>query len=370
LNFEDRVTAVAKLGFTERQARFLTTVMLHAGICVPRQYARFAGIAYGHKVNHFFDKLIERRYATVSACRHNRAALYHVRHHALYTAIGQPDSRYRRPVSAQLAIERLMRLDGVLTSSDLIWLGDEAERVAFFALVAPSLPRQRLPHAVVGKGTSARVRLFPEQLPIGVSPTGRAFFLFPAMPPFEDRIRVFVQHHHDVLRAVPGWTLRLLVPPHPKCPSTWFETIARTELTQRFAPTTIDELNWYFRQCRDMPNLRARSRIDERFWQAQKAFSTPHCRVLYQRWLIDGDDAFDSVSSTAIEDALTSGNGRIESVVLPFSYRHLSPLGNLERSATMRVEEGDKASARPQPPSGVVASVSDEGDRNSLPAAS
>src|SRR5262245_48072787 len=263
--------------------------MLHAGVCVPRQYARFAGIAYGHKVNRFFDRLVEQRYAGVSTCRHNRAGLYHIRHHALYVAIGQPDSRYRRPVSAQLAIERLMLLDGMLTNPDVIWLGDEAEKVAFFALMAPSLPCERLPHALVGKGTSARVRLFPEQLPIGLSPTGRAFFLFSAMPPFEDRIRVFVQRHHDV-RALPGWTLRLLVPPQPKCPSTWFETMARAELTRRFAPMTIEELKWYCGQCRDTLDARARSRIDERFWLARKAFTGPECQVLYQRWLIDGDD--------------------------------------------------------------------------------
>jgi hypothetical protein len=48
MNFDERVQAVAKFGFTERQARFLVTVMLHAGVCVPRQYARFAGTAYGH----------------------------------------------------------------------------------------------------------------------------------------------------------------------------------------------------------------------------------------------------------------------------------------------------------------------------------
>ena len=186
MNFEDRVSAVAKLGFTERQARFLTTVMLHAGVCVPRQYARFAGIAYGHKVNRFFDKLVEHRYAVVSACRHNRAELYHIRHHALHAAISQPDSRYRRPVSAQLAIERLMLLDGVLTSPELMWLGDEAEKVAFFELMAPSLPRERLPHMTTGAGDTASIRLFPEQLPIGVSTTGRTVFVYlVATPPRE-----------------------------------------------------------------------------------------------------------------------------------------------------------------------------------------
>ena len=47
MTFDERVQAVAKKGFTERQARFLTTVMLHAGVCVPRQYARFCGIVHG-----------------------------------------------------------------------------------------------------------------------------------------------------------------------------------------------------------------------------------------------------------------------------------------------------------------------------------
>ena len=43
----ERVQAVADYGFTERQARFLVLVMRHAGVCVKRQYAAFAGIANG-----------------------------------------------------------------------------------------------------------------------------------------------------------------------------------------------------------------------------------------------------------------------------------------------------------------------------------
>jgi hypothetical protein len=89
LTLENRVQAIAEFGFTERQARFLVTVMLHAGVCVPRQYARFAGTAYGHKVNAFFDRLVRREYATACSCVHNRARLYHVRHAALYRAIGE-----------------------------------------------------------------------------------------------------------------------------------------------------------------------------------------------------------------------------------------------------------------------------------------
>jgi len=41
-------------GFTERQARFLVIVLLHAGVCLGRQYCRFAGIARGQVMHDFF----------------------------------------------------------------------------------------------------------------------------------------------------------------------------------------------------------------------------------------------------------------------------------------------------------------------------
>jgi len=172
MTFDERVQAVAKFGFTDRQARFL--VMLHAGVCVPRQYATFAGTAYGHNVTQCFEKLTEGGYATASDCLHNRAALYHVHHQALYRAIGQPQSRDRRPVSARPAIDRMRLLDGVINDPELIWLATEEDKVAFFNLMVPSLPPERLPH--IGKASSGRVRLFPDALPIGVDPNGRVVF--------------------------------------------------------------------------------------------------------------------------------------------------------------------------------------------------
>lgn len=49
MTFDERVQAVAKKGFSDCQLRFLTTVMLQAGVCVPRQYARYCGIVYSEK---------------------------------------------------------------------------------------------------------------------------------------------------------------------------------------------------------------------------------------------------------------------------------------------------------------------------------
>ena len=74
----ERVSAVAALGFTERQAAFLVLVMLHAGVCLGRQYCTFAGIVRGQKMADFFQKLTAKRYATPYPCGHNKARVYHV----------------------------------------------------------------------------------------------------------------------------------------------------------------------------------------------------------------------------------------------------------------------------------------------------
>jgi hypothetical protein len=60
----ERVNVLVPFGLTERQARFLATVMLHSGVFVGRQYAAFAGITYGQKVHDFIEKLRIRGFVT------------------------------------------------------------------------------------------------------------------------------------------------------------------------------------------------------------------------------------------------------------------------------------------------------------------
>jgi hypothetical protein len=360
MNFEDRVKAVTEFGFTERQARFLVTVMLHSGVCVPRQYASFAGTAYGHKVTKFFDKLVQRSYATVCGCLHNRAELYHVKHNALYQTIGQPHSRYRRPVPARQAIARLMRLDSIVLFPELMYVATEDEKVAFFGVMAPSLPRERLPHITVGKGASQRVRLFPEDQAIGVTSSGRVVFTYVVSAGYIEEFRAFVQRHADLLQALPGWTLRALFPRQSASAMRDFEAAARYELTTPLRPDTLVELKWYFNKCRSTSNQRALSFEDEEFVRDQAAFSAPRFQQLYRRWLKDGDSVFEAVSSPAIAEALERGTGRIESHVLLLSYSHLSPLASLVRSAAKGVEEGDTSPAPPQPPPPPSLSISDQ----------
>jgi hypothetical protein len=358
VNFDDRVKAVSDLGFTERQARFLVTVMLYTGVCVPRQYAAFAGTAYGHTVSRFFDKLVQRGYATACGCLHNRAELYHVRHLALYRAIDQPHSRYRRPVPAGQAIDRLMRLEAIVLQPELLtWLATEEDKVVFFSLMAPSLPRERLPHVVVGKGAGRQLRLFPEDQPIGVTTTGRVVFTYLVTAWGMEALRVFVQRHADLLRALPGWTLRLVLPPQLADSMKRFEDVARDELTP-LEPRLLAELKWYFAKRRSTPNPRALSFEDPEFWEHQAAFASPQFQQLYRRWLTDGDSVFEALASSAITEALERGTGRIESRVLLLSYRHLAPLVSLFRSCRKGVEGGELSSARSQPPRSTSPSTS------------
>jgi hypothetical protein len=46
----------------------------------------------------------------------------------------------------------------------------------------------------------------------------------------------------------------------------------------------------------------------------------------------EGDGALDGVSSTLSSDALTSGAGRVECLVLPHRYDHLSPVVDIMRA--------------------------------------
>ncbi len=90
MTFAHRPRAVARLGFTERQAGFLVTVMLHSGVCLGRQVFRtYSRIVRGQKMQDFFARLVARRFATAHNCAHRQTRIFHVHAKALYRAIGR-----------------------------------------------------------------------------------------------------------------------------------------------------------------------------------------------------------------------------------------------------------------------------------------
>lgn len=300
--------------------------MRHAGVCVPRQYARFAGIANGgKKCNAFFAKLVRRGYALGIDCVHNRAQVYHVHHKALYCAIGELTSRYRRRVSSRLAVERLMLLDAVLASPDLDWLTSASERHAYLAGLTRSTPAVhplQLPADPTAEGCSVGSARFP----VGIHSTGRAVLVYLAAEPSTDSFRTFLLENAALLRALSFWTIRLVFPRPLDHFYDAYQTVIREELETPLQPATISELKWYFQHRREAGHGPVHPQTQGFLDVGAKVFGSPPFARLYRRWLRRGDAVFEAVSSPAIADALAAGTARVECLVLPHAYRHLFPL--------------------------------------------
>jgi hypothetical protein len=192
---QERIDAVARLGFTERQARFLATVMTHSGVCLPRQYTAFAGIVYGQKTRRFFARLVADGHASTCRCLHNRAAVYHVHGRALYAAFGVPQSRLRRPVPLAAVVPRLMLLDAVLASPKTIWFdGDEERRLAF------PLALDALLHRMPGGAA------------VGVEPDGTAVIVLVDTASSATSLRALLRRLYPSLDALPNARIRVFYP--------------------------------------------------------------------------------------------------------------------------------------------------------------
>lgn len=326
MTFEERVEAMVDHGFTERQAGFLTTVMLHAGVCLGRQYCAYAGIVRGQKMHDFFRELVKNGYATVSSSAHRKTHLYHVHAKTLYRTIGEPNNRHRRPVPLSRAIERLMVLDGVLADRRHRWLATEREKVAHFTRVT-RLSRSDLPFISFGVKPEETVRYFAEKLPIGVDPDGRRHvFVFLVTHRLPIDFRAFLHRYGNLLRTLPAWTVRLLIPPHLAGAITLYEAAARDELGTPLRPATVDELRWYFAQRRDAATDPTILDDPPRYQRACAMFGAPRFRVLYRMWQRYGDWVLNATTSPVTADALARRTGQVNCHVLAHTYQHLSTL--------------------------------------------
>lgn len=252
---QDRVKAVVEFGFTERQARFLVTVMLHSGACLLRQYTTFAGIVHGQKTRKFFRKLVR--------------------------------------------------------SSD--------------------------------------IRMFPDKVPIGLDLTGRWVIVYLADDAELDPYRGFLQRHADLLAVLAAWTLRIVAPPGLETLGERCQTLVKEELASPVRREVADRLKWYFEQRRAHELEGARLEDEETYYLSRAGFRAPRFQVLYKRWSREGNAALDYATSPAIADAIERGSGRVECVVLPHQYRHLSPVLSAARGARKGADEGEHTPPQPRP---------------------
>ena len=324
----DRVHAIEAFGFTERQARFLVMVMLHAGVFVERQYCAFANIVHGQKTHDFVRKLIDGKFAsTIVTGPLHRGRLIHVQHKRLYAAIGQVDNRHRKRAELGRLIERVMVLDAVLADRSVVWLGTEHDKVSCFQRrVGDHLNVAEFPRLVFGNGPTKTVRYFPDKLPIGIRlREDPVVFIYLVTRPAPFDFRLFLCRYGELLRALPEWTIQLFAPTSLRKAMPMYLHAVREECASPLTPAVVEELQWYFR-LRSHLEATAAARSDMRFRRATASFRAPRFRALHRAWEQQGDTVLWATQSHVLRDKLARGVARVEAVELTHQYLHLSGL--------------------------------------------
>ena len=327
MTHEERIKRIEAFGFTKRQAAFLVEVMLHSGFFMGRQYCTFARIVRGQKMVDFLDRLTSRKLATPYLCGHSKARVYHLHNASLYEAIEQRDVRFRKRMALGRALERLMILDHVITHREFHWLGSEQDKVAHF-LTTTSLDRDALPRLAFGVKPNITVRYFPDKLPIGVSLDGRRHaFLYLLVNPLPQDFRLFLRRHAEVLRALPAWTVQLLVPVEQMDKDGRAQQLAKTyedafrhELASPLDAVTANELRWFW----EARSLGTSAGDEKRMRRARRIFGTPRFRALRRVLEFDGHRAVDVAASRSLADAIDRAEGRIERHEIRRQYFRLS----------------------------------------------
>ncbi len=203
------------MGFTQRQARFLTLVALHSGYCLRRQYASVAAVSYGKNVRDVLDDLVARDLARRLTFRRDRGHLYDLFSRSLSAAIQQQDNRKRRHASPALIARKLMLLDFVLLHPERDWYVTETEKVDLF-LETLRVPAWALPHRTyeaTSRTTGPTVRYHVQKLPI--FPTRdplRVHFVCLVTDAAARDISLFVREHAPLTAQLARHTLVVVRP--------------------------------------------------------------------------------------------------------------------------------------------------------------
>ena len=167
LTHQERIQALQRLGYSEREAGFLCLTALHGGY--------FLRKSAGGTAAALIEKLLANSHAKGTTFAGN-SHIYHLCSRPLYAALGQEDNRNRRLRQPITIKSKLIGLDFVLQHPQYEYLATEQEKVDF--LVGVGVDRAFLPvnrYASQGRVTE---RYFVEKFPIFLSRSTE-----PARPP-------------------------------------------------------------------------------------------------------------------------------------------------------------------------------------------
>ena len=151
------------------------------------------------------------------------------------------------------------------------------------------------------------------------------------------------------MATVPAWTLRIVVPPGLETLGERCQKLVTEELASPIRQEVFERLKWYF-ECRLAHEIDGvRIEDEETYYLSRSGFRAPRFQVLYERWLREGDAGLEYASSRAVAHAIERGAGRVECLMLPHQYRHLSPVLGVARRASRGADEGEHTPTQPRP---------------------
>ena len=183
-----------------------------------------------------------------------------------------------------------MLLDAVLERArrDAGWR-PKHEKLQHFTHTA----RHRVPaRAVAPSGVRASRRqstggTSPSDLPIGLVDEGART---PSSTSSRGRRRwtsaAFLHRHAELLRALPRWPLRVLLPPHLRAAEPVCRAACHQELATPLPSAVLEELRWYFEQ-RHAAGPRTGATADRGRGAVSaraRAFAAPRYQALYRAW--------------------------------------------------------------------------------------
>ena len=298
MTFDERVSAVQALGFSSRQAQFLTLAALHSGYCLRRQYTAFTQTSNGKNVQLFLDRLVARHIAARCRYRADRGHIYHLHHRGLYRALGVEHDRNRRDASPARIARKLMLLDVVLSEPTAEWVATGTDKVALFTtrfgVRLEDLPRRTL----VAQGANPHTtHYFFEKLPIAV--VGQPPVVHLVYLDLDGSVAAFERFlyvHGRLCSALPAWAV-VVAHPGSVCAPTLEAAFHRfVGDSTMISETRLRDLERYFFARRaiernelaqlSLPELQA-------FRATHLAFAEPKIETLFGRWMASGAPRLD-----------------------------------------------------------------------------
>lgn len=165
----ERVRALTRFGYLEREASFLCLAALHGGYFLRRQVSSFIGVRDGGSTSELVEKALAKGHIKTSTWRKN-TQLYHLCARPFYEALGQGDNRNRRTREILTIKNKVMGLDFVLAHRSVKFLATEQEKLDYFTgklgLELPRLPAKRYRAAGPAETTT---RYFVDKYPVFIS---------------------------------------------------------------------------------------------------------------------------------------------------------------------------------------------------------